>query len=414
MKVVFFNRFFHPDETATAQLLGDLAFHLAAIGHEVHVVAGGSKGQPRRDVHRGVQIHRVADNGAVAGLAPRALAYLRYVAGARAAAIRLLGPGDLAVLKTDPPLLSVALGGLAAARGACVIAWLQDLFPEVARVYGVPGAAGVVGAGLEAMRNRSLRRADGIVAVSDAMAARIARAASLTTARLSVIHNWADGRSVAAIPAPQSALRGQLDLGCALVVGYSGNLGRVHEFGTLLGAAARLRRRGDIRFLIVGRGPRLDEVWKRAREEHLDNIAFLPPQPRERLGDALAAADLHVAVLDPRFEGLAQPSKLYGIMAAGRPTLFVGDTAGETASILHEAGAGTSVPCGDSEGLARAIEVLAADAPLRAQMGARARGAFEARYDMPLALARWCEVLERAAAGATARGAVETAVADHP
>ncbi|HET9470564.1 MAG TPA: hypothetical protein VFO24_05630, partial [Usitatibacter sp.] len=121
---------------------------------------------------------------------------------------------------------------------------------------------------------------------------------------------------------------------------------------------------------------------------------FEPPQERGALAQSLGAADAHLVVLRPAFEGLVLPSKLYGILAAGRPAIFVGSVTGETGRILADAGAGITVATGDADGLAAAIRRLRDDATLCVSMGARARKALEERYDMALALARWDAVID--------------------
>src|SRR4029079_6928985 len=97
------------------------------------------------------------------GLARCAAAYLAYYHGARRAAARLLGRGDIAVTLTDPPLILAGIAPIASARGAKLVVWLQDLFPEVAHEYGIPGTGRVAGAPLRAMRDRSLAGAHAVV-----------------------------------------------------------------------------------------------------------------------------------------------------------------------------------------------------------------------------------------------------------
>jgi colanic acid biosynthesis glycosyl transferase WcaI len=177
------------------------------------------------------------------------------------------------------------------------------------------------------------------------------------------------------------------------VVGYSGNLGRVHEFGTMLDAAALLADKPGIRFVVIGRGPRLQEVKARVEREGIANVRFEPHQDRDMLGQSLGVADVHLSVLQSGFEGLVHPSKLYGIMAAGRPTIFIGDAYGETGSILASTGSGVTVRTGDAAGLAAAIELLRTDGDARARMGSTARQAFDERYAMPIALGRWRSLL---------------------
>jgi glycosyltransferase involved in cell wall biosynthesis len=398
MKVVFLNRFFFPDASATSQILSDLAFHLAERGWDVHVVTSRVPGgEQESEVMRGVKVHRVAS--AIAGphgLLRRAGAYAGYYAGARAAARRLASPGDLFVAKTDPPLLSSAVGAIVRARGARMVAWQQDVFPEIAHEYGVPGIA-VAYPLLRRVRNRTLAAADAVVAISERMADRLSREAARS---VEVIHNWADGRAIAPLAHEKNDLRRQWDLEGRFAVEYSGNLGRVHEFDTLLGAARRLRAEQDMRFIIVGRGPRHDEVRERVEREGLDNVRLIDPQPRAMLSQALGAGDVHLTVLQPRFEGLVVPSKIYGIMAAGRPNVFIGDPHGESAAMLAQARGGVSVAAGDDAGLAAALLALRRDDAGRARMGASARSAFDQRYAMGVALERWESLLRSLAPAA--------------
>ncbi|MDQ3025071.1 MAG: glycosyltransferase family 4 protein [Pseudomonadota bacterium] len=391
MKIVFFNRFFFPDTSATSQILSDLAFHLAMQGREIHVVTSRQPGaSEREETIRGVVVHRVADAPtAPHSLAQRAAAYLHYYRSARAEARALVQRGDIAVLKTDPPLLSSVIGPLARTRGAKVVVWLQDLFPEAAHEYGVPGAGGLTGSLLRRWRDRTLAAADRIVAISDGMARRLGH----SDYRIHVIHNWADGKAIAPIDRKENSLRHAWGLADAFVVAYSGNLGRVHEFDTVLDAAARMKAHADIQFVVIGRGPRLHEVQSRAEKQGLPNIRFEPHQSREKLSLSLGVGDVHLSILRPEFEGLVHPSKLYGIMAAGRPTIFVGDVEGETAAILRQAGAGVSVPSGDSAALAAAIIALRNDPSERESIGMRARKSFDERFDMPIALAHWERLL---------------------
>ena len=130
-----------------------------------------------------------------------------------------------------------------------------------------------------------------------------------------------------------------------------------------------------------------------AKEKGLTSIHFLPYQPRERLAESLSAVDVHLVSLRPELEGLVVPSKFYGIAAAGRPTLNIGDRDGEIARIVKCDGAGVTVPVGDVQGFASAILTLWTNAAQRRAMGQSARAAFEARHDVRHAIARWQTVL---------------------
>jgi colanic acid biosynthesis glycosyl transferase WcaI len=145
---------------------------------------------------------------------------------------------------------------------------------------------------------------------------------------------------------------------------------------------------------MIGRGPRHARVKAEVVAQRLTNVSFKDHQPRNRLGESLGVPDVHLSVLLPRFERLVHPSKLYGIMAAGRPTIFVGDLQGQTAAMLRDCGAGVSVQSGDSRGLAEAILAMRENDAVRRRMGSAAREAFDRLYAMPIALERWHDLLQ--------------------
>lgn len=394
MKIIFFNRFFFPDTSATSQILSDLAFHLASTGACVHVVTTCQSGEaPSRDLVNGVHVHRVTRATKQDGLRYKGRAHVSYLLAARSAGRRLIASGDIVVLKTDPPMLPAVLGPCAARAGARTVVWVQDLFPEIAEQYGVLRTNRPPARLLRWWRDHALRAADEVIAIGDTMGEYISSNELTSRLRLKVIHNWADGSRITPLDPARNTLRDCWGLAGRFVVGYSGSLGRVHEFDTLADAASRLRSHRDIRFLIVGDGPRLAELQARVRQLDLQSFHFRPRQDREVLSECLGTADVHICSLRSEFEGLSQPSKLYGIMAAGRPTIFIGDPQGETSRILARAKAGISVRTSDGARLAAAILQLRDNPGDRSRMSANARRDFEANYDMPLAIRKWESLL---------------------
>jgi glycosyltransferase involved in cell wall biosynthesis len=367
-RVVFVNRYFHPDHSATSQIASDLAFHLAARGWDVAAITSGQRyddprARLRSSVVKGVQIERVwSTRFGRAGLAGRAIDYLSFYASALVAMLR--HRGAVIVAMTDPPLTSV----LAAVVSKRVVNWVQDLFPEVAESLGIRAPRL-----LRRLRDWSLARARANVVLGDLMAARVPKAV--------LIHNFADADLA---PQPRPA-------GDAFVVGYSGNLGRAHEFETIAGAMERLP---DVRFLFTGGGAQLDAVKRAAGA----NATFRPYAPREELSASLSAADAHLVSLRPALEGLIVPSKFYGVLAVGRPVLFVGAPDGELARIIDAHRCGMVVAMGDIDGLTAAIRMLADDRGEAAAMGRRGRELYLARFAPHHAFAAWERVLEEASA----------------
>lgn len=397
MKLVFVNRFFHPDHSATSQILGDLAFDLAAEGWNVHVVTSrqlyedAKANLARRETVRAVQVHRAWSTRFGRGnTLGRALDYGTFYLGTAWTLLGILSSGDVVVAKTDPPLISVVAAWVARRRGAALVNWLQDVFPEIAIRLGMRSVKGLPGRVATRLRNYSLREAAANIAVGERMGEYV-RKLGIEAAKVHVIENWSDSSLVRPVPRESNPLRTQWGLQGRFVVGYSGNLGRAHEFRTILDACRLLREDKAIAFLFIGGGRQLDSVREAVREQSLENVSFAPYQPRERLGQSLSAADAHLVTLQPSLEGFIVPSKFYGIAAAGRPTLFVGDKDGEVARLVERYGCGIAVATGDAAGLAAAIVKMkegAAEA-----MGRAALEAFARSHDRPQAARRWSTVL---------------------
>jgi glycosyltransferase involved in cell wall biosynthesis len=208
-----------------------------------------------------------------------------------------------------------------------------------------------------------------------------------------IIENWADVALISVQPSATSVLRRDLKLDAQFVVQYSGNLGRAHEYATLLAAATALRDDAGILFLMIGGGFNMDALQRDAVDQGLPNLRFLGYQPRASLGDSLSAGDVHLVNLLPSLEGLVVPSKFYGILAAARPVIVIGDPDGELARVVKATACGLVVAVGDAGSLVDAIRRLRADVEHRARLGATARQLAVASYSVGQAVDRWVELL---------------------
>ncbi len=398
MKLVLVNRYFHPDESATSQMVSGLATAFATRGWNIHVITGRQRySNPRAALARtesfgAVQVHRTWSTRFGRGkLSGRAIDYISFSLTALWLMLLLVRRTDVIVTTTDPPLMSVLSWLAAEVKGAKRINWLHDLFPEIAIKLGVipRGAASRL---LSTLRNWSLSGADMNVAIGERMAAYLQRQ-GVPPERLSVIHNWSDGTMIRPIAHGQNPLRAEWGLIGRFVVGYSGNFGRVHEFRTILEAAQQLCSEPAIRFLFIGNGHSLAAIEAEARQRALTNIICKPFQPLSELQKSLAVVDLHLVSLQAALEGLIVPSKFYGIAAAGRPTLFVGDENGEIAEILREACCGATVPIGAAGALAGHIRRLQRSGQQCERWGSNARAFFTRRFDLPLATDKWARIV---------------------
>ncbi|MDQ2105655.1 glycosyltransferase family 4 protein, partial [Azospirillum isscasi] len=335
--ILFVNRVFPPDKGATGRCVFDLAERMAAMGWRVTVVADGhgpSEAPP------GVTVRR-AGGGSADVREPPGDARLT-VRGYLAAAARLvhralrLPRHDVVVTMTDPPLLACAGPLIAARHGAASIHWSQDVYPALLPVLGVRLPEPLMRMAQRASV-QALGRHDAVVAIGRCMARRLA-AAGVPAERIAVLPNWPDPR-IRPVPRAGNPFRLEHGLEDRFTVAYSGNMGLAHPMDAVMDAAALLARSDPgIRILLIGEGRRRTAVAEAVERRGLTNVRLLPLQPPERLGESLSAADVHLATMDERAEGLLVPSKVAGALAAGRPCLFLGPAGSDAAALLEGCG----------------------------------------------------------------------------
>ena len=413
LRVCFFNRSYHPDQGATGQLLTDLAEDLARDGHhEVWVVAGppllrsaplGSATAPGRggrfpfgrEERNGVRILRAWGTALRPGrFAARAANYLSFFGSSCLAGLAVPRP-DVVVALTDPPIIGLAALACARRTGARFVYLCQDVFPEVARLLG-DFRSERVDRLLERVTRLLIARADRVVAVGETMRERLVAGKNADPGRITVIHNWADCSAIVPGPKrnPWSLAHGLAE---PFVVMHSGNVGLSQDLDVLIDAAARLSAYPDIVVAIVGDGVKRADLEARVRERSLGNVRFLPYQPRDRLAQSFASADLFVVSLARGLAGYIVPSKLYGILASGRPYVAAVEEPSEVAAITRRYQSGLLAEPGDAEGLARHILTLHGDRARGRELGANARRA-ALGYDRPIQVEAYARLFRELAA----------------
>jgi colanic acid biosynthesis glycosyl transferase WcaI len=397
MRVCFFNRSYWPDQAATGQLLTELAQDLVCRhGWTATVVAGralhashevrGSMRLVSTETHGGVRILRA--NGTAFNrrrFAGRAANYLTYFGSAMAATSRL-GPQDVVVSLTDPPILGLA--ALVAARRACArfVFLCEDIFPEVATLL-EDFHNTAVDRTLDRINRYLLREADAVVALGERMKRRLIEEKGADSSRVHVIHNWADCQVITPGPKDNAFARAH-GLADRFVLMHSGNVGLSQNLDLLVEAAARLQSRDRLVIAVVGDGARRQTLENEASRRGLANIRFFPYQPRELLHESFATADAFLVSLKPGLEGYIVPSKLYGILASGRPFVAAVDPSCEAATIAREHQCGTVAMPGDVDALVAAIATFYDDPAGARVMGENARRA-ALGYDRRAAVQRY-------------------------
>jgi glycosyltransferase involved in cell wall biosynthesis len=405
VKLIFLNRFFYPDHSATSQMLADVAFGLAKRGQEVSVITSrlrydaAAERLPTREMIDGVTVYRIwTTRFGRLKLLGRAIDYATFYVSATWRLWRLARTGDVVVAKTDPPMLTIIAAPICGLRGARLVSWLQDIFPETAEALGVGGRPARLAYGaLRKLRDRSLGSAVMSVVLGERMAETVWKL-GIQRERVRIIQNWADGNVIRPVDHGANELRTEWRLADTFVVGYSGNLGRAHEIETLLEAMTILERArqdqpGRLLWLFVGDGALFGQLRAQVEERALTSVRFKPYQPSKLLVQSLSAADVHLVSLRPNLEGLIVPSKFYAACAAGRPTIFIGSKDGEISRLICRHQCGRVIEVGDGPGLAHAVLELARDPVALRQMGERARRACEVEFDKSIALEQWEKLL---------------------
>lgn len=378
IRVCYFNRSYWPDTGATGQLLTELAEDLVNVhGMDVTVVTGypvsSESPLPARESRNGVTIVRARGTTmSPRRFTGRALNYVTYFLSALWAAVRLPGQ-DVTIALTDPPIIGIA--ALAARPRHGMVFFCQDIFPEVAGLL-EDFKSPMVNALLERVNRFLVRHATRIVALGDTMSSRLVHGKGADPDKITVIHNWADTSAI--VPSSkQNEFARAHGLDRTFVVLHAGNIGLGQNLDVVIDAMALLASRRDIVLLFIGDGNRRAALEDMVKARRLENVRFLPYQPRDQMRWTYASSDVCLVSLKPGLAGYIVPSKLYPILAAGRPYVAAVESISEVAALTERHRCGVVVTPGDAAQLAAEIQRLADQPDEREAMGARARLAAE-------------------------------------
>jgi colanic acid biosynthesis glycosyl transferase WcaI len=389
-RLLVLNQYYRPGVEATAHLLAELCEELAD-DFDVTVVTATLRNAPAgRAGQDGVDVIRVRSTAFERRrLWLRVLNYVTFLAQSLRVGLTRERP-DVVLSMTDPPVIADVALLVARRFRARLVVVCQDVFPETAVQLGRLENPVVVGL-LRALVRLYLRRADRIVAIGETMRERLV-AKGARANRVTVIPNWVDTSAIT--PAERdNAWAREHGFDEGFVVMHSGNVGHAQDLDSLIRAATLLRDADDLKIAIVGDGARRGELVDLAESLDASQVRFLPYQPRELLSQSLSAADVHVVGLAHGLAGYVVPSRLYGILAAGRPVIVAADAESETAQLVERVGCGVVVPPGSPDQLAATIRRAHAGELDLAAMGDRGREYVVREADRSVVVARYRELL---------------------
>lgn len=411
MNIVVICPHYEPDVAPTGVVMTSITEQLAARGHRLHVVTA----LPWYEHHRiepdwrGCTVHHQdTDWGRITRVHPfptdktdvlaRAVAFAGFTAISALAAVASRSGPDI-VLSMSPPLtLGPAGWAVARARRVPFVFNIQDVFPDVAVEVGAITSPQVIAAA-EWVERRTYHAADAVTVLSedlrDNVVAKLAGADGPGGAgeregeKVRVIPNFIDTDAIR--PGPrENAYRREHDLVGRSVVMYAGNLGYSQSVDLVLDAAIAFEHDPSVVFVINGGGSARPALEARARG--MQNVRFVDLQPKHRLGEVLAAADVHVVPLRTGLARASVPSKLYSILAAGRPIVASVDRGTEVARTVRAADAGIAVGPDDPEAFTKAIHQVLSS-PSEAERWGRSGRRFVEGWVSPAAVARSYEEL---------------------
>jgi colanic acid biosynthesis glycosyl transferase WcaI len=389
MRIRFFNTY-----EPVSPFYRDLLPFLAEQGYEIEVVVSSKEYRAGRVplaetlAHPRIRLRRIrAGQGVVNGRSQKLWVMFTYLIGAIFTS--LFGRGvQVNLFLTQPPLFSLWGYVLGKLRRQPYICLVMDVYPDVAVQDGLLPEKSALTKLLTVLSRFTLRQADLVVVIGRCMADLLAEQ-GVHSARIRIIPNWINEDEVYPVAKEDNPLRQQLGINGQFVVLYSGNLGVSHFFDDILQAVAQLKETPEIQFVFVGEGSRKQEAVRVKQEKGLDNLLILPFQPAERLAESLSMGDVHFICLREGFAGLVVPSKAYGALGSGRPTVYQGEVTGEVARMITEEAAGIVVPLHQPEQLIAAIQNYYHDQDKARQDGARALALNRGKYSRRAALERY-------------------------
>ncbi|MDB4442855.1 glycosyltransferase family 4 protein [bacterium] len=401
MKVTLISQYFYPEMISTGHILTELLVEIRKKGVAASVICAqpsyySAEKYPVRIKFHGIDIERTQntqfDKNTLKGKIYNSATFLLH---SLILSLKINRHGSV-MLVTNPPYLGILGPILSRIKKVSFLLIIHDLYPQIAVNMGFLGHRSLL-----TLLWRKINRwiyckasfvivlgRDTKILISDQMR-------KDDQQKIVYIPNWADSSLIEPVESKKNPFIKELGLKNKFIVQYSGNMGITHDMETIIQAAAALKDDDEIHFLLIGGGGKLEKVKRMALDYELQNISFLPYQPRENLRYSLSASDVSLISLESAANGLSVPSKLYGIMASGRPIIAIVSESSEVAIAIKEAKCGMLTPPKDVIKLVNAITWMRDNVSCRHEMGNRAYQAFLDKYTVEHGAEKYIQLLRQ-------------------
>lgn len=382
-KFFLISQVFYPDEVSTAGLFTGLCSSIAEDRFEVEVWSAQpsythSGRQPRMVVYNGIRIRYLCSTRFhKSKLLGRLMNILTFMVSV---SFRIVFTRDKTpvFIHTTPPFLGIVVSFICSLKRRKLVYIMLDIYPEGMIRLGKLSGNNIFVKLWKRLFIMALKKSERIIILGRDMGEYIAGIYPDSTDKIDYIPHWQDEKLVQPLSLEDHPFIRKNKLEGQFIIQYSGNMGLWNDMVTF-GEAVN-RNLSDVFFVFIGGGMREQELHRAISGNGAGNVLFLPFQPRERLGEILTGCHVSLVSLRDGLEGMAVPSKIYGILAAGVPVIALVPEKSEIAYIIEEENCGFVIDPGDVDGLTRAILILKSDTQMRTEMGSNARKAFEMKY----------------------------------
>lgn len=397
-RVWIISELYYPEETSTGHFMTKIAEGLS-LEFAVKVLCAqptysklGVRA-PKREIHNGADIVRCYSTTFDKNKLPlRIINLLTISLSIFLNALRYLRYGDFVLVVTNPPLLPYITMLACRLRGAKCLVRVDDVYPDIMCAAGMLNKYGTTYRVIDWFTKKLYQKAERVIALGRDMHELVSSKMSYRPERVRVITNWADCDLIMPTPKDTNTLLKELGISDKFVVQWSGNMGYPHEVKSIYEAILQLAEYADIHFLFIGSGYKRKWLETKAAEAKLANVTFLENRPRNDQNNFLNACDIALSSLVSGMTGISVPSRVYNIMAAGKPILAIGDTGSEIAMMIREEQIGWLVPPGAPGRFTAAVLEARADPARLTEMGSRARRAAKIKYSYERVIAAYCDL----------------------